>query len=121
MDKKNQNRRPECQSLVLQSFLIMPVQRLPRIRLLLQDLLKHTPKDHPDYTPLQGALALISQIADFVNETLREHANVERMAEIQRTLVGYDQSLFVPGRRFIRLGRVQKVCIVLFIAYCVSP
>lgn len=90
----------------------MPVQRLPRIRLLLQDLLRHTPNDHPDHTSLQEALALISQIADFVNETLREHANVERMAEIQRTLVGYEQSLFVPGRRFVRVGRVQKVLII---------
>ncbi len=85
------------------------MQRIPRIRLLLQDLLKHTPKDHPDAPPLKEALGMISRIADFVNETLREHASVERMAEIQRALLGYGQSLFIPGRRFIRMGRIQKV------------
>lgn len=27
----------------------MPVQRIPRYKLLLTELLKHTPEDHPDY------------------------------------------------------------------------
>jgi hypothetical protein len=33
----------------LVSFLVKPVQRLPKYVLLYKDLLKHTDKDHPDY------------------------------------------------------------------------
>lgn len=33
----------------LQSFLVKPVQRLPKYVLLYKDLLKHTNDDHADY------------------------------------------------------------------------
>lgn len=33
----------------LDSYLIRPVQRIPRYILLLTDIIKHTPKTHPDY------------------------------------------------------------------------
>ncbi len=34
----------------------MPIQRLPRYVMLLQDLLAHTPNTHIDYTELSKAL-----------------------------------------------------------------
>lgn len=33
----------------LESFLIMPIQRLPKYELIFKDLLKKTDSDHPDY------------------------------------------------------------------------
>ena len=39
----------EFRGLDLEGFLVKPVQRLPKYILLLKDLLKYTPKDHPDY------------------------------------------------------------------------
>lgn len=33
----------------IESYLIKPVQRLPKYVLLYKDLLKHTDKNHPDY------------------------------------------------------------------------
>lgn len=38
-----------------QSFLIMPVQRIPRYQLLLKELQKRTPADHPDMPFIQVA------------------------------------------------------------------
>ena len=89
--------------------MLLPVQRIPRYRLLLQDFLKATPIDHPDHSQVRDALSLISQIADFVNETIRDHQKIEKMVQIQTSLVGLNESLFVPGRQFIKMGRVQKV------------
>ena len=40
---------PEAKGLFLISYLIMPVQRVPRYIMLLEDLLKHTPEDHSDH------------------------------------------------------------------------
>ena len=39
---------PDAQGKDVTSFLIQPVQRVLRYRLLLADLLKHTPADDPD-------------------------------------------------------------------------
>jgi hypothetical protein len=44
---------PEGKSLDLASFLIMPVQRIPRYNLLLTDMMRHTWEDHPDYNNLK--------------------------------------------------------------------
>ena len=38
--------KPECANLDLMGYLITPVQRLPRYKLLLEDLLRNTPEDH---------------------------------------------------------------------------
>jgi hypothetical protein len=37
----------------LESIIIMPIQRSPRYKLLLEDLLKRTPEAHPDCTLLK--------------------------------------------------------------------
>ncbi len=58
-------------SLTLDSLLIMPVQRIPRYKLLLEDLFRRTPESHRDYAGLRDALALISTIALGVNEKVR--------------------------------------------------
>lgn len=40
-------KRKDCGGLDLMSFLIMPVQRIPRYEMLLRELNKYTPADHP--------------------------------------------------------------------------
>jgi len=52
------------------SLLITPVQRLPRYRMLLIELTKHTPEDHRDYENLQNALRNVSECAQSVNSTI---------------------------------------------------
>jgi hypothetical protein len=106
---KTQNSHQDCHGLVFQAFLILPVQRIPRYRLLLTDYLKNTPQNHTDYENIEQALASVTQVADFVNETIRDREKIEEMLDIQRSLVGLNESLFVPGRRFVKRGRVQKV------------
>lgn len=49
----------------------MPVQRIPRYVLLLEDLMKHTPADHSDMHHLQIALKTVQEIAITVNEAVR--------------------------------------------------
>ncbi|KAJ3048910.1 hypothetical protein HK097_010078 [Rhizophlyctis rosea] len=75
-----------------------------------QDLLKHTPRSHPDHEDLVGSLEMISRVANFVNETVRHHEMTWQLIEIQRSLVGLSENVVVPGRRLIKRGRVQKIC-----------
>lgn len=48
-----QESRPEVGK-KLPSLLITPIQRVPRYKLLLQEVLQHTPNKHKEYNLLQG-------------------------------------------------------------------
>ncbi|CAJ0761916.1 23118_t:CDS:2, partial [Entrophospora sp. SA101] len=98
----------QCKGLTLQAYLIMPVQRIPRYKLLLEDLLKKTPDSHSDYLNLKKAYHVIENVATFVNETIRQHEMFIAMLEIQRFLTGFDEAVLIPGRTFIKRGRVKK-------------
>lgn len=62
---------PKCRRQSLQELLIRPVQRLPSISLLLNDLLKQTPKSNPDHGELEKALSTIKEVMTHINEDKR--------------------------------------------------
>ena len=73
---------PLCEGQGLESFLIAPVQRIPRYRLLLQELLKYTPEDHSDFTDISEAFASIGEIASAHNEAIRRRETKDKLMEI---------------------------------------
>lgn len=64
--------KPECGRQSLQDLMIRPVQRLPSISLLLNDILKHTNKSNPDYARLEEALKAIKEVMMHINEDKRK-------------------------------------------------
>lgn len=89
----------------LPALLIMPVQRLPRYRMLLEDLIKKIDKaygaSHPDYGGLQAALHLIGTIADEINTALREAASQRTAEHVMKTVKGSEFFTSSPSRRII--------------------
>ncbi|GAM20355.1 hypothetical protein SAMD00019534_035290, partial [Acytostelium subglobosum LB1] len=73
----------------LTSLLIMPVQRIPRYKMLLESLIKLTPKEFSDYKVIEDALVKVTEVADHVNESIREKQNSEKILTIQRRFTGY--------------------------------
>ncbi|CAG8446200.1 28263_t:CDS:10 [Dentiscutata erythropus] len=100
----------KCKGLTLQAYLIMPVQRIPKYKLLLEGLLKKTTENHPDYLNLKKAYQIIENVATFVNETIRHHEMIISMLEIQKSLVGFDETLLIPGRTLVKRGTLMKIC-----------
>lgn len=49
----------------LQSMLILPIQRLPRYKLCLTEIVKYTEPDHPDLEDLEKALSLVAEVLFF--------------------------------------------------------
>lgn len=83
----------------ISSLIIQPVQRIPRYRLLLQELIKYTDKDHPDYEPLTTALKSFCYIADYCNQNRRLSESTNRVKEIARE---YNfNELIEPSRKVI--------------------
>lgn len=89
---------------------MLPVQRIPRYRMLLESLLKHTPEDHPDHGKLQTAFKSMEQTATFVNETIRQHEMFVEMVGLQSKITGFSEQLVIPGRLLLKRGTVWKVC-----------
>src|SRR4051812_361799 len=59
---------PNHSQLNIQSYLLLPVQRIPRYKMLLEDLLKHTHETHGDYEDLRRATEEMVLRADEMNE-----------------------------------------------------
>jgi len=68
----------------LESLLIQPVQRVPRYRMLLAELLKYTKNDNKDYARIKGALDTVSIAATHCNEGLRARAREQERAELHQ-------------------------------------
>lgn len=83
-------------------MLIVPIQRVPRYRLLLTELIVHTEEQEEEHTILNAALKQIEAVAHHINEQIREHENMQRMIRIQRSLAQGNPKIISPGRRFIK-------------------
>lgn len=69
------------------SFLITPVQRIPKYKLLIGDLLKQTPTEHEDHGFLEGALSILTELAEYMNAQRLEVETVKKVRELQKKMV----------------------------------
>eukprot|EP01127_Copromyxa_protea_P013707 TRINITY_DN3704_c0_g2_i2.p1 TRINITY_DN3704_c0_g2~~TRINITY_DN3704_c0_g2_i2.p1 ORF type:complete len:426 (-),score=92.98 TRINITY_DN3704_c0_g2_i2:46-1323(-) len=103
--------KTECLGLAFGAYLIMPIQRIPRYRMLMEDFLKNTSPDHEDHPKLASALAVLLNVAGKVNEAVAEAENRQKMLNVAKKFEGYkEQGLITPGRSFIMEGDLHKVC-----------
>ncbi|MES1908796.1 MAG: hypothetical protein MHM6MM_001666 [Cercozoa sp. M6MM] len=92
------------------SMLIAPIQRVPRYRLLFEQLLKHTPPEDPDHAVLSEALEKVHKAASHINEEIRKFENARQMRELAAMFTSDQADLVSPSRRFLRRGMLTKVC-----------
>ncbi|XP_071553838.1 FERM, ARHGEF and pleckstrin domain-containing protein 1-like [Temnothorax nylanderi] len=93
--------------LPLTSFLLKPLQRLLHYNSIIDRLLDHYPKDHTDF---EDCLAARDRLGETLLEGLtiiNQAENLVQLCEMQRDITGFD-NLVQEGRRFIRLGCLQK-------------
>lgn len=95
--------------LPMNSLLIMPIQRTPRYRLLLQELLKYTTDDHVDFDNLTKGLEKIKDVASYINETKRSAERGEIVLQKQMMIRGLDLNLVHPNRYFVNMGHLVRM------------
>ncbi|XP_049849009.1 uncharacterized protein LOC126317076 [Schistocerca gregaria] len=98
--------RSECR-LSYEDLLIMPIQRVPRYSLLLSELMKNTPEDHPDYENLCDAVTQLSAIGQFINESVQKNNNYRRVQELE--MKGVNFGGLVDPTRYLVYECVGKV------------
>ena len=82
---------------------------IPRYVLLLRELKRHTPPDHPQMEALDSALAKAESIAEHVNESKRHVENMSKLLDIQNRLHDNKFVLFKPDRRLLREGMLKRL------------
>ena len=100
---------PRHTQLNVESYLLLPVQRIPRYRLLLEDLVKSTdPARLSDCDALATALEHVTQIASKVNESKRQSEQDRRLLAWQYRIRGpIEGPLVQPHRRLLKDGSLQ--------------
>ena len=61
----------------------VPVQRIPRYKLLLAELLKYTEESHHDFANITDALEKVTAVANDVNEAIRRQEEMSKLLELQ--------------------------------------
>ncbi|KAJ7225815.1 hypothetical protein GGX14DRAFT_531499 [Mycena pura] len=105
---------PRHSQLNLEGYLLLPVQRIPRYRLLLEELLRSTPPTY-EYMddPLDRSLAEISLLANNMNEGKREAESRRKLVQWQSRIRGkFPSPLVQPHRRLIMDGQLLLTRVV---------
>uniref|UniRef100_A0A183IHD5 DH domain-containing protein n=1 Tax=Soboliphyme baturini TaxID=241478 RepID=A0A183IHD5_9BILA len=113
--------REHKNKLTLDALLIMPVQRVPRYKLLIKELLKHTSVEHADYPLLLRAEKEIHELATKIDQIQTEVGMAEQMQqqlrEIEAIVEGLDD-LVAANRSFNRYdltpNGTKERCFFLF-------
>ncbi|XP_026726143.1 protein ECT2 isoform X1 [Trichoplusia ni] len=101
--------KPECGRQSLQELLIRPVQRLPSISLLLDDILKHTHKNNPDHGALVQALAGLREVMSHINEDKRKTEGQLQMFDIYNDIDQCPAHLVSSHRSFVSRCEVVEL------------
>ncbi|CAE6472101.1 unnamed protein product [Rhizoctonia solani] len=105
---------PRHSQLNLEGYLLLPIQRIPRYKMLLDNLVTCTPP-HPEARddPLERALEEIAVLASSMNEGKRESESRTKLVQWQSRIKGkFISPLVQPHRRLIMDGRLQLVRLV---------
>eukprot|EP01036_Dinobryon_divergens_P030101 gene30101-39297_t len=96
----------------LEALLILPVQRIPRYRLLLEQLLKFTPSDHEQHEQVSAALGRICEVNRDNNEAIRARENRQKIMEVMLSMEPRSRVdlLNDDQRRFVKEGALFRQC-----------
>ncbi|XP_033937820.1 protein ECT2 isoform X2 [Pseudochaenichthys georgianus] len=101
--------KPECGRQTLVELLIRPVQRLPSVALLLNDVKKHTPDDNPDKEKLDKAIESLKEVMTHINEDKRKTEGQKQIFDVVYEVDGCPANLLSSHRSLVY--RVETIAL----------
>ncbi|XP_035205764.1 protein ECT2-like isoform X2 [Stegodyphus dumicola] len=101
--------KPECGRQTLQELLIRPVQRLPSVILLLNDILKHTSKSSADHEALEKAIQALKDVMMHINEDKRKTEGQVEMFDIVNDIENCPPNLLSSHRKLVAKTDMQEI------------
>ncbi|KAG1940053.1 uncharacterized protein arhgef5 isoform X2 [Pimephales promelas] len=104
-------RNPVCQRLPLRSFLILPFQRITRLKLLVQNIVKRTAPKTKDEAQAIKAMKLLEKMIQESNESISQMKNIESLVTLNAKVDFECKTLplISQSRRLIREGPVTEL------------
>ncbi|KAG7243418.1 hypothetical protein INR49_011875 [Caranx melampygus] len=103
---------PQCQRLPFMSFLLLPFQRITRIKMLIENILKRTKEGTKEEETASKALAYVSKIIDECNSEVGKMRQMEELIYVSKTLE-FDRLKAIPiisQNRFLeKKGELQEM------------
>ncbi|KAM6908944.1 uncharacterized protein arhgef15b [Xenentodon cancila] len=103
---------PQCQRLPFMSFLLLPFQRITRIKMLIENILKRTKEGTKEEQMASKALASVSKIIDECNTEVGKMRQVEELIYVSKTLE-FDKLKAIPiisqNRYLEKKGELQEM------------
>lgn len=100
--------RPEVQR-KLNSLMIAPIQRVPRYKLLLEQVLLYTSPADADFKLLKESTKQIESTVSHINSCVEDQEVTQMLINIQNSLVNRSPNIVKPSRKVIKEGILQKV------------
>lgn len=97
-------RDPRTTLLNIDDYLVMPIQRIPRYKLLLEELLRRSDETSNDQVTIPIAIEKVHSAVVRINTTVQV---LDKMLSIQGKFLG-NVHLLAPNRRFIKQGTLKK-------------
>ncbi|XP_059423397.1 zinc finger CCCH domain-containing protein 13-like isoform X2 [Carassius carassius] len=104
-------RNPVCQRLPLRSFLILPFQRITRLKLLVQNIVKRTASKTKDEAQAIKAMKLLEKMIQESNESISQMKNIESLVTLNAKVDFECKTLplISQSRRLVREGSVTEL------------
>ncbi|KAL6118567.1 arhgef15 [Pungitius sinensis] len=103
---------PQCQRLPFMSFLLLPFQRITRIKMLLENILRRTKEKTAEEETASKALTSVSKIIDECNTQVGKMRQMEELYHVSQTLE-FDKLKAVPlisqTRYLEKKGELQEM------------
>ncbi|TIB78798.1 hypothetical protein E3Q23_00625 [Wallemia mellicola] len=99
----------EWNRLGINSKLLAVVQRVPRYKLLLSQILKYTDETSEEFENLQRALKLVSDVADTFETHIAQYQHTLSLLTLQKNIFGLPFPIVAPGRTHVKSGWLVKI------------
>lgn len=103
---------PQCQRLPFMSFLLLPFQRITRIKMLIENILKRTKERTKEEQTASKALASVSKIIEECNTQVGKMRQMEELIHVSKTLE-FDRLKAIPiisqTRYLEKKGELQEM------------
>lgn len=103
---------PQCHRLPFMSFLLLPFQRITRIKMLIENILKRTKEGTKEEQTASKALASVSKIIDECNTEVGKMRQMEELIHVSQTLE-FDKLKAIPiisqTRYLEKKGELQEM------------
>jgi hypothetical protein len=89
--------------------MIAPIQRIPRYRLLLQQVLLYTSPSDKDYKLLHESVKQIESTVSHINTVIEDQENTVALLNLQNSLLNRTPNIVKPSRKIIKEGVLYKI------------